>query len=431
MQARSLRDNVLAGGFVVAGLAAGVWGSFLLGDRPTGSGLAFVVRFSLNEGATGLKEGSPVLLGGKQIGQVKTVAFQIGAGGAPEGVDVGVEVDKSITLYENAGVFLDRPLLGTLSSINIASAGSADVSGFRGKPAIETGDVVDGAIAPPAMLASAGYGPEQSKAVGDMILSLRDSAAEINRIIKEAGPNATKGVEDAKAVLASVRDRIDGWRTEVDTVLKNIQEASASINTASAKLPDTVEEARAVVKKGSDIADRAIAVIDENRQGIKETIESVRSSAAKLDQKVVDKVLATLGEVDEALDVFSVAVKNVDQILQDGRFDLKNTLANMSLASQEMKLTMSEVRAAPWRVFYKPSLKERETEDLYGAATAFAEAAAQVRSAAETLAAAGGTQVPSPNFAEHMKELQKVLDDSIANYRAAGTKLMDELVERK
>ena len=389
----------------MTGVAAAVWVSFLLGAKPTGSGLPFTVKFSLAQGAAGLKPGSPVMLGGQQIGQVKGVSFEKGDDGLPKGVLVGVEVDQSVFLYENAGVYLDRPLLGTLSSINIASVGDSKVEKFQGKPQIESGDVVAGAIAPPAMLASAGFGPEQSKAVGEIIDSAKRSMLDL--------------------------ERIEQWRTEVDATLASVRAATKDAEEFSKKLPGVADDAKAFIAKGSEFADKVTKVIDENRADVRATIESVKSATAKFDQVTVDKINTTLGEIDKALEVFSIGVKNVDQILQDGRFDLKQTLANMSLASQEMKLTMSEVRAAPWRVFYKPTLKERETEDLYGAAGAFAEAAGLVRSASEALAAASGSQVQAPDHAEHLKELRRELDESIDKYREAGKRLMDELVEQK
>jgi len=416
---------------VVTGVAAAVWVSFLLGAKPTGSGLPFTVKFSLAQGAAGLKPGSPVMLGGQQIGQVKDVSFEKGDGGVPNGVLVGVEVDQSVFLYENAGVYLDRPLLGTLSSINIASVGDSKVEKFRGQPRIESGDVVAGAIAPPAMLASAGFGPEQSKAVGEIIDSAKRSMLDLERIVKDGGPGVTTGIANAEKVIAKIAERIEQWRAEVDATLASVRAATKDAEEFSKKLPGVADDAKAFIAKGSEFADKVTKVIDENRADVRATIESVKSATAKFDQVTVDKINTTLGEIDKALEVFSIGVKNVDQILQDGRFDLKQTLANMSLASQEMKLTMSEVRAAPWRVFYKPTLKERETEDLYGAAGAFAEAAGLVRSASEALAAASGSQVQAPDHAEHLKELRRELDESIEKYREAGKRLMDELVEQK
>ena len=102
------RNNVLAGLFVVGGLALGVWVSFMLGESTGMSGLPFTVRFSIEDGAVGLKPGSAVLLGGKQVGRVTTVDFAPGAapGDPPLGVDVNVEIRGDLTIYENASITL-------------------------------------------------------------------------------------------------------------------------------------------------------------------------------------------------------------------------------------------------------------------------------------------------------------------------------------
>src|SRR3954467_1193121 len=104
MATRGARNNILAGAFVLSALLVGVWVSFKLSGRPSMGGLRrFVVRFSLEDGATGLKDGSPVLLAGQQIGQVKKVDFARTAEGLPSGVDVRVEIRADMTIYENAG----------------------------------------------------------------------------------------------------------------------------------------------------------------------------------------------------------------------------------------------------------------------------------------------------------------------------------------
>src|SRR5262245_19985137 len=125
MATRGSRNNILAGGFVLAALLLGVWVSFKLSGRQSVGGTRrFIVRFTLQDGATGLKDGSPVLLAGQQIGQVRSVEFNKNADGLASFVDVRVETRADLVIYENAGVYLQLPLLGTLSSINISSVGA-------------------------------------------------------------------------------------------------------------------------------------------------------------------------------------------------------------------------------------------------------------------------------------------------------------------
>src|SRR5947209_5374045 len=115
MSNRGARNNLLAGLFVLGAIAVGVMVSFMLSNRPAlGGSRRFTVRFSLADGATGLKKGSPVQLAGQQIGQVRRVDFFPRDQAEKSAVDVEVEVRGDITLFENAGVYLQLPLLGTL-----------------------------------------------------------------------------------------------------------------------------------------------------------------------------------------------------------------------------------------------------------------------------------------------------------------------------
>ncbi|MFZ4573465.1 MAG: MlaD family protein [Phycisphaerales bacterium] len=431
MQARSLRDNLLAGAFVIVGVAAAVWGSFLLGAKPPGAGLAFVVKFSLLDGAAGLKAGSPVTLGGQQIGQVRSVGFGTDDQGRLDRVNVTVEIDGAFPLYEDAWIFLERPLLGTLSTINIASAGSKEVKEFHGSPLIESGDEVKGMIAPPAFLAAAGFGPNESDAMKSIVGDVKATLKDVKAAVRANSPAVTRGIADGQRILAAVEDRIGKWRSEIDATLKGIRLTAEKAELASRKFPAITEDAEKLVLKGNNVAAEIEAVIAENRNSVKSTIDSLCSAAGKFDRDTMAEIELALGEMYASLGAFKIAVGNANEVLQNGRSDLRQTLANMSLASQEMKLLMSEVRAAPWRILHEPSLKERETEDIYGAANALAEAASSVRSASEALGVASTAVLKSEHHEEHMKQLTSRLDEAVEQYRMAGQKLMEELLKRQ
>ena len=169
MQNRGARNNTLAGLFVVASLVLGVWVAFMLADRGAGmNATRFIVRFPVEQGAAGISLGSPVLLGGQQVGQVIGISFGDAVKGDKAGkdvpassVDVRVEVREDVALFENAQVYLEKPLLGSLSNINVVTPGTDTLSVFNGKSAkVENGEVLVAGVAP-GLLAQAGLGPTQ------------------------------------------------------------------------------------------------------------------------------------------------------------------------------------------------------------------------------------------------------------------------------
>lgn len=428
------RNNVLAGLFVVAGLGLGVWVSFMLGDRTGMTGLKFTVRFSIEDGATGLKDGSPVLLGGTPVGRVTTVEFAppLSPGGPPSGVHVGVDVKRDLVLYENANISLNQPLLGTLSSIGIRSVGdekaltnpspNQPAPVFTSKPTIENGETVTG-TAMPAILAQAGLSKEQIASIGPTITAIKDSSEALKKMITTAGPEVTDGVKEGKAFIANLNVRFAEWEKKVTTVLEEIAKASQQAD-------PLLTEARSLIKKAETGVDTLTAVITENRENVKATIASITSITNKTDNTLIGPLLEALTEADRSLEAFTLGVNDARTMLGESGYDIKHTIANFRLASEQLKLASVEVRSSPWRLMYKPSLKERETEDVYGAASAFANAASDVRSAAEALAGASKSATPTtPLTPERLAELVDKLESTSRVYRDSGTQLMDALID--
>jgi len=428
------RNNVLAGLFVVTGLALGVWVSFLLGDRTNMKGLRFTVRFTIEDGATGLKPGSPVLLGGTPVGRVTSVRFApaTSPGGPTPGVDVGVDVRSDLILFENATIALERPLLGTLSSVGIRSVGNertlltppADQPPtiYTGTPLIESGETITGS-AVPALLAQTGLTKAQIAEIGPTISSIKASAESLRTVLNDAGPEITQSVKEGKAFITSLNARLAEWETHVNTLLADLAKASAQAD-------PLLTEARGLIKRADESIVVLTDVVAENRSSIRQTLASVESLTAKADRTLLDPLLETLLEADRSLEAFTRGINDVRTLLGESGFDIKHTIANFRLASEQLKLAAVEVRSSPWRLMYKPSLKERETEDVYGAASAFANAASNVRAAAETLAAATKSATPTtPLTPERLAELVAELDAASRLYRDSGSALMDALVD--
>jgi ABC-type transporter Mla subunit MlaD len=415
MANRSARNNILAGLFVVVSLVMGVAISFKLSDRPSMRGMRhFTIRFSLEDGATGLKSGSPVLLAGQQIGRVRTVDFATGADGVATAVDVGVEVRGNLTLYENAGVYLQLPLLGTLSSINISSVGTPIASPHAGSSAaIEEDEVVKGRIAPPGFLAQAGYGSEQAQELRNTLASLEIAMTKASQIIDKDGPKVDAGVADAQALLASLKEKLASWSEKIDKTAANIEQASGRLEPLLAKADTALDSTNAAIK---DIRE----VVASNKDKLGQILDNVQSATGKINQTTIDEVNAAIKDGRDALGVFSTSLGKLSTIVTEETPNIRHTLANLRLMSDQLKLTAVEVRSQPWRLLHQPTTKELSSQVLYDATRAYAEAASDLRAASEALQATSGQQ-----SAEMVEQLTR----AVAKYKAAEQALMDKLIE--
>src|SRR3954466_1064730 len=196
------RNNVVAGLFVIASAILAVVISIIVSGAqkrliPTNR---YIIRFSLEQGAPGIKKGTIVSLGGQEVGRVTDVRKVPDPNGVPIAMDIHVAIRSDVKLYEDAWAFLERPLLGTNSTLNIASAGTGQLPAgkqFQGaRPILEPGELLDGRVAPPSFLTQAGYGPEQIHQVQNMILQASQVVERIDRISAkfetEVNPNLTK-----------------------------------------------------------------------------------------------------------------------------------------------------------------------------------------------------------------------------------------------
>lgn len=427
MAASSTRNNILAGSFLLASVALAVLASFVLSDvgerlRSTND---YIVRFTIAQGATGLKAGSPVLLGGQPVGKVSGV--NIVATATPPGIDVTVRVDAAYKLYDNALFYLEKPLLGSLTSINIASLGSADLVKGDAQvgpgPDLADGERVAGMIAPPSFLADAGVGSDQVMDLKQIISQAKAAVEKVNALIdnNEGLVTATltdiRGAAgDAREAVKTAADKVPAWTEQVDSIL-------ASTDKAAADFPKLSDNADGLLNEGRALVGDMRGLVADNRPGIDRFIDNLDSVAGTIRENV-DPIAQ---QAKEAMASFDSLTKRLDTTLATETPNIRRTLANARLASDQLKLAVMEIRAQPWRLLVQPDTKELQQQLLYDSARSYAAAVSDLRAASESLDATigrvGGT---SAEFGEIMGR-RRELDDAFKKYREAEDKLFEQL----
>lgn len=442
------RNSVLAGGFLLGSLGLAVWASFMLSDRSgMGAMKPVTVRFTLADGATGLKRGSSVLLGGQQIGRVTKVEIaKIGEGADPRppaAVDVAIEVRKDITLYENADFQLILPLLGTLSSINISSPG--DAAGVKnphhGDAILQESELVLGKVAPPSFLAQAGFGPDQAGQLRSAMASLENGATKISKLIDSSGPEVEETIKGVRKMTAEVQASLAEWTKKVDATLANIQSASGKLDPMLAKADQGLDSANAAIADARTIAKDIKELVETNKDRVNQIAKNVEGATAKFDQETIAGVNKALTDGQVALETLSSAVQKVSGIISGEAPNLRRVMANLRLMSDQLKLTAIDVRSQPWRLLVQPNTKDLQEQVLYDATRTFAQASSDLRAAAESVeslvagetpAQGNGTaHAPMSIDRETLEELQKNLADSVEKYRLAEQALLDKLIEQR
>lgn len=419
MQATT-RNNILAGSFLVVTLAIGVWVAFLLSDRDFGTrAIHYVVRFPVSTGAPGVKVGSPVMLGGQQVGKVSAIDFSSTLNDDTKArrvsVDCLIAVRKDISLGPDALVYLERSLLGSLASINITDPGggpgSGGVSWYGSSDLDKNAKVLAGMMAPPSFLSQAGITIEDIRAAKELVTKANKGADEINTILETSRPKIDALLTDASDIVSRVEKKMPEWEARVDRITTDV-ESSAKV------LPGVAENLRVQV-------DRVGSLIDRNEARFDRILTNTDEAMDKVNHKVVDPLRSSLEEAESALKRFSPTVDKVRLFVDESVPQVQKSLANVELMSQQLKLVSVEVRSQPWRILYRPDTKELAETLLYDAARSYADAVTDLRAASDSLRAAQtqGSAVGQ----DRAKELERDIREALDRVRASESEYLRRL----
>lgn len=363
---------------------------------------AYTIRFTLAEGVAGLEPGSKVFIGGQPVGVVAAQAFGRSDQGHVQDVVVRIRVDREIALRQGAVATLISPLLGGSATINFPTIGEG--------AELTEADEIDGQIAPPGLLAQAGYGAEQ--------------AAQLKHVMARAVEITDRFyalTTDTQAFVGDLRVRSEPWLDRVDSIAKNVDETAAK----GPALADSLEGRLAQIRD----------ILEENRPAVREAIVNAQSVSAKADVfmdrlngELTELAVGILHEGREAVATGRGALERAHGLLGEQSPNIRRSIANFRLASEELTAMMNEVRRSPWRLLYRPDKREMDFELLYDSARAYAGAIGDLRAATEAMQSVAASGASSTTGA--LPDLVAQVEASFDRYKAVESEFLRQIMER-
>ena len=218
--------------------------------------------------------------------------------------------------------------------------------------------------------------------VGDMgigdtqRLEIQNIIANVNTITSELAKNPEKFqqiIDDVRAMLADARSVVAQLKEHGNLWWKRLDSITDSADKAIGIAKDILAENRPVLKEA----------IAKGRN----TMDNAEAVTGRIRTKMLDKITTMLDKANASLDNVKIATDQLSTMVVTQRPVIERMIANMRLTSDQLKLTAIEVRRSPWRLLYKPTVKELETDNLYNASRSFALAATTLESTAESLSA--------------------------------------------
>jgi ABC-type transporter Mla subunit MlaD len=434
------RNNVLAGVFVIASLILAVAIAVVLGDvlGNIGRKNAYVVRFPTEIGVTGLESGAEVTFAGLPVGRVTGIEPRRSGGPdtPADAMDVTVLVDARITLYEDAFADLAPPILGGVSRINFASAGTGPVAPdakaaalaqSNGNGVLEPGEAVRGRFAP-SILAQLGFSAEDAERIRNAIAdveaitaSVRTTTDRVDRMAERLEPTVDQAFADASEAVANARDFTlrfgeDGWAQRIENILADAERTVAEGPRVASDVRGAIASARGLLETHSDSVARLLG----NAESISERVRF----------ETMDQAEALLREGTLAAASFRAVGEQTDGLLSQLRPDIRAATANTRGITQQARLFLDEVRAQPWRLLKQPSKEDLMREPLYAATRAYADAVSDLRVASEALDAAirgSASETASPDAAMEVARIAATVQAAYDRYAQTERALLETL----
>ncbi|NUN49458.1 MAG: MCE family protein [Candidatus Brocadiae bacterium] len=264
--------------------------------------------------AGGIREGTPVHMAGKPIGQVKDVQFRDDAASGKVLVDVVVEIDEKYTIRRDSKLTVGSVGLLGEKILEFTLGTDAEVLPKDGTARI-TGTV------PPGL-------EDLQKTIDGAVGDLRVTVTKVNAFLDQlndpefqAGLKGTvTGVNSIAGKVQGTVDRIDGFVEKADAVAVKAGEAADSVNRIlldaeafvkqlnqlAEKVSGALEELQGQVVTAGDSFNALAESLQENSRRLNEILASVdglvkgiRAGEGTLGHLVTDK--STARKLDELL----------------------------------------------------------------------------------------------------------------------------------
>jgi len=238
-------------------------------------------------------------------------------------------------------------------------------------------------------------------------------------------PGFRAATTDVQAIASEARERSSVWFDRTDDVTRDLTRLST--------------EANAAVADARDFIANVNALVEDNRESFNHTVASVESVSkradelvARLNEESVTLLNEMLAEGRRQMEEAGAVIDRVASLVAEEEPEIRKALANIRLASDQMKLTMGEVRRSPWRLLYRPKTRELEYELLYDSARTYASAVSDLRAASESLesivGAEGASRTLRPDAVDsYLSEISQAFE----RYRQAEERFLTTLMAQQ
>lgn len=351
----------------------------------------YTIEFTPGENVAALKDGGHVRMLGVSVGTITAVrAVPDPTHGVL--VQVEIQIPAEFVVRDGAEVLAAASLTGD-AWIDFNNLGNGDT--------IADGGTLDGEVhgMGEALAQVATLVPEAKKAMARInaaAASFETLADNANARVDPAMTSFTNFTDRSAEVAVELRDVLGDTKVDIRTTIASLRD---TLGTAKDRLPTTL--------------DKLDAALDDT----KTLMAGAKTS--------LDRLPAVLDRVEPALDDGKAFIAGLRGTLDDNRVRIDRIITSATRTADDLKGTVAEVRAAPWRLLYKPDAKDQRNLALYAAARQYAFGAQDLETAARSLEAAMNT-ADAGHDPQTIATLRQQLMDSYEQFSQVQDDLWDQ-----
>lgn len=362
-------------------------------------------------GRLGISSGGDVYVGDMKIGTVSTITDQV----VSPPTTFANKRERASWPKNTQGQF--APRRRTLYHVTITESGY-DV--FANADAGVSAGLLGGSSMKITFLGTSEAGPANEQSPihlgGGLPQALDTLAAQFDENNPDSLLSGVKQtVNHLKAASADIAAITKNLRPELDA--SQALSIAGRLKASMANINDITDDLKGYTKKDlAKILGNISTITDDLKGYTKKDIAEILTNI----RKITTSVLATANNLN-------VSTDKIKQFLTVNYDSLDEIVDNMVLVSANLQAASTEIRRNPWRLFYRPDKNEIKSTNLYDAARAFQEGAAQIDMAVNKLRR---TRELDPNDPEAVKEVQAVrvqLLESVKKFRKVEEALWKEV----
>ena len=323
-----------------------------------GSERTYTVTFGPGSDLSGLGVDAPVRVLGVVSGRVTEVAVGPGPDDEVE-ARVVISLPERVVLRQDADVVAGSSLTGSVW-LNVRRAGTG--------PEATADTPVRGTVA----------------SIGSVVSSAQDVLGQFEvslTKIAEAAESAQTTLQGIDGAVGEFEEALAELRPPVRSALADAGELAGTLRE---RVPTSIDrldrltgtELPATLKRINGLADRGAEAVGDARASLKQASASV------------ERLPDVLDRIGRAGDEASETLARIQRLVDSARPRLDGMLTDAGDAAQSLDGAIGELRAAPWRLLYKPKARDEARLATYAVARQYARGASDLERAAQALATA-------------------------------------------